>query len=76
MDFGNGNFLTTSWRPLLMLLFGTMLAARWFGFTAPNLTPEEISAIEELAKYGILGYGGARTAEKLIPNVIAKLKEK
>jgi len=70
-----GNTLQKSWRPILMLTFGGLIVARWFGWTAPNLTPEEYVHLWNIVELGIGGYVIGRSAEKIIPAVTAAMKK-
>jgi len=63
------HWLAANWRPLLMLLFGGLIAARWFGYSAPNITEAEYLQLWEIVKIGIGGYIVGRSAEKIIPNM-------
>ena len=58
------SWLTRSWRPITMLTFVGLVAAHWLGFTAPNITPEEIAALLDIVKIGLGGYMVSRGAEK------------
>lgn len=60
------SWLTRSWRPITMLTFVALVAAHWLGFTAPNITPEEIAALLDIVKIGLGGYMVSRGAEKSI----------
>jgi len=50
------HWLTASWRPILMLTFGALVVARFFGVNNPNMTPEEYSHLWTLLEIGIGGY--------------------
>lgn len=65
----SGNWLQRSWRPLLMLFFGGLIGARWFGFSAPNLAPDEYLELWSIVKIGIGGYVIGRSVEKTAPAV-------
>ena len=55
------SWLTRSWRPMVMLgLFGIVLAD-YFGLSHKGV-PEELF---EIFKYGVIGIGGGRSAEKI-----------
>ena len=60
------SWLTRTWRPITMLTFVALVAAHWLGFTAPNITPEEIAALLDIVKIGLGGYMVSRGAEKSI----------
>jgi len=69
------NILASSWRPILMLTFGALIVARWFGFAAPNLTEAEYLALWDIVELGLGGYVVGRSAEKIMPQVAAVLKK-
>jgi hypothetical protein len=69
----SGNWLQKSWRPVLMLTFGALIIARWFGLTAPNLTEAEYLHLWDIVELGIGGYVIGRSAEKIIPQVAESL---
>lgn len=71
-----GNALQRSWRPLLMLTFGGLVVARWFGWTAPNLTEAEYLALWDIVQLGIGGYTIGRTVEKVAPTVAEALRRR
>lgn len=60
------SWITRSWRPITMLTFVGLVAAHWLGFTAPNITQEEISALLDIVKIGLGGYMVSRGVEKSI----------
>jgi len=66
------NWLTSSWRPILMLTFASLIVARWFGLTSNEITPELEKELFTIVKYGIGGYIGARSGEKIVDKVMDK----
>lgn len=73
------NWLTASWRPILMLTFGALVVARWFGLSAPGITPEIEVHLWDIIELGIGGYVIGRSAEKVVPAIataIANAKDK
>ena len=60
-----GNWLQRSWRPLMMVTFTALIVARWFGWTAPNITPDEYSQLWSIIQLGIGGYVLGRSGEKI-----------
>jgi len=60
------SWLTRSWRPITMLTFVALVAAHWLGFTAPNISPDEIASLLDIVKIGLGGYMVSRGAEKSI----------
>jgi hypothetical protein len=49
------SWLQRSWRPLMMLWFGGLVGAYWFGFTPENLSEERIGDLFTLVQIGIGG---------------------
>lgn len=68
------HWLAANWRPLLMLTFGGLIVARWFGFAAPNLSEAEYIKLWDIVELGIGGYVIGRSAEKVIPSLATVLK--
>jgi hypothetical protein len=71
----NGNMLQRSWRPILMLTFGALIVARWFGWSAPNLAPEEYAHLWNIVEVAIGGGVIGRTIEKAAPAVAGAFKK-
>lgn len=71
----SGNWLQQSWRPLMMLTFGGLVVARWFGWAAPNLTEAEYLKLWSIVEMGIGGYVVGRSAEKIAPAIAEALKK-
>lgn len=74
-EIGTGNWLTKSWRPLMMLWFAILIGARWFGYSAPGLSPDEYLELWSIIKIGIGGYTIGRSAEKIAPAVTSVFKK-
>jgi hypothetical protein len=68
------NWLASSWRPILMLTFGALIVARWFGWAAPNLSEAEYLKLWSIVELGLGGYVIGRSAEKIIPGIADALK--
>lgn len=69
------HWLASNWRPLLMLTFGGLIVARWFGWAAPNLSEAEYLKLWSIVELGIGGYVVGRSAEKVIPTVAQMFKK-
>ena len=69
------SWLASSWRPILMLTFGALIVARWFGLAAPNLSEEEYLKLWDIVELGLGGYVIGRSAEKIVPSMAALLKK-
>jgi hypothetical protein len=63
------NFITSSWRPILMLVCGALIVARWLGWSAPNLSQDEVLKLWDIVQLGLGGYVIGRSAEKVIPSI-------
>lgn len=74
-EAASSHWLAANWRPLLMLTFGGLIVARWFGWAAPNLSQEEYLALWNIVEFGIGGYVVGRTAEKIAPTIAGALKK-
>lgn len=68
-EAASSHWLAANWRPLLMLTFGGLIVARWFGWAAPNLTEPEYLALWDIVKLGLGGYVIGRSVEKIAPTV-------
>lgn len=69
------HWLAANWRPILMLTFGGLIVARWFGWAAPNLSEAEYLKLWSIVELGIGGYVIGRSAEKIVPTVAQALKK-
>lgn len=70
----NGNWLQRTWRPLMMLFFAGLVGARWFGYSAPNMSEAEVLELWAIVKLGIGGYTIGRSVEKITPALADALK--
>lgn len=69
------HWLVACWRPLLMLTFGTLIVARWFGWAAPNLSEAEYIKLWDIVELGLGGYVIGRSAEKIMPGIAQVFKK-
>lgn len=69
------HWLTANWRPITMLIFVGLVVARWFGYSAPGITEAEYLSLYDLIKIGLGGYVVGRSAEKIVPAVVAALRK-
>lgn len=69
------HWLAASWRPITMLVFVGLITARWFGWAAPNLAPEEYIKLWDIVELGLGGYVIGRSGEKIIPQIASILKK-
>lgn len=63
------HWLTSSWRPIVMLTFAGLVVARWFGYSAPNIPLEIESQLWTLLQIGLGGYVAGRSVEKVAETV-------
>jgi len=74
-EASSGNWLTSGWRPITMLVFTSLITARWFGWAAPNLAPEEYLKLWDIVQLGLGGYVIGRSGEKIAETVAGVLKK-
>jgi len=63
------SWLQRNWRPLMMVFFAGLIGARWFGFSAPNMTEAEAMELWAIVKIGISGYIIGRSVEQTAPHI-------
>ena len=69
------NWLASSWRPITMLTFVSLIVARWFGWAAPNLTEAEYLKLWDIVQLGLGGYVIGRSVEKIVPSIADAIKK-
>lgn len=74
-EAASSHWLAANWRPILMLTFGALIVARWFGWAAPNLSVEEYLKLWDIVQLGIGGYVVGRSVEKVVPTIAGALKK-
>lgn len=74
-EAASSSWLTASWRPLTMICFTALIVARWFGWAAPNLAPEEYLKLWDIVQLGLGGYVVGRSVEKTATTVAGILKK-
>lgn len=70
------HWLAANWRPLLMLTFGALIVARWFGLAAPNLSEAEYLKLWDIVQFGLGGYVVGRSVEKVAPVIADAVKHR
>lgn len=70
------HWLAANWRPLLMLTFGGLIVARWFGWAAPELSEAEYLKLWDIVQLGIGGYTIGRSVEKIAPTLADAIKKR
>lgn len=69
------HWLAANWRPLLMLTFGGLIVARWFGWAAPNLSEAEYLKLWSIVEFGLGGYVVGRSVEKIAPSIADAIRK-
>jgi hypothetical protein len=62
----SGSWLTANWRPLTMITFVALICAHWLGFTAENLSEDQVISLLDIVKVGLGGYVVGRSGEKIV----------
>lgn len=68
------SWLTSNWRPILMLTFGALIVARWLGWAAPNITESEMLKLWDIVQLGLGGYVIGRSVEQIVKTAVPVLK--
>jgi hypothetical protein len=74
-EAASSHWLAANWRPLTMITFTALIVARWFGWAAPNLSPEEYIKLWNIVEFGLGGYVIGRSVEKIAPSIAGALKK-
>ena len=74
-EAASSHWLAANWRPITMLVFVSLIVARWMGYTAPGMTEAEYLSVYDLIKIGLGGYVLGRSAEKIVPMVAQAMKK-
>lgn len=74
-EAASSHWLAANWRPILMLTFGALIVARWFGLAAPALAEAEYLKLWSIVEFGLGGYVVGRSVEKTAPAIAAALKK-
>lgn len=75
-EAASSHWLAANWRPILMLTFGALIVARWFGWSAPNLAEAEYIKLWDIVQLGLGGYVIGRSAEKVLPSIADAIKKR
>lgn len=75
-EAASSHWLSANWRPILMLTFGGLIVARWFGWAAPNLSEAEYIKLWSIVEFGLGGYVVGRSVEKIAPSIAGVLQGK
>lgn len=69
------HWLAANWRPLTMLVFVSLIVARWFGWAAPGLSEAEYLKLWSIVEFGMGGYVVGRSVEKIAPSIAQALRK-
>lgn len=75
-EAASSHWLAANWRPLLMLTFGGLIIARWFGWAAPSLSEAEYLKLWDIVEFGLGGYVVGRSVEKIAPTLADAVRRK
>ena len=70
------SWLTRTWRPLIMLEFGLLIGLIATGIMDVEALAAVPDKLWNLIMIGIGGYMGGRSAEKIVPGIVAAMKKK
>lgn len=70
------SWITRTWRPLMMVMFGFLIMLIATGLMDTEALAAVPSQLWTLITMGIGGYGVGRTAEKIVPGILRASKEK
>ena len=59
-----------------MLVFTGLIVARWFGWSAPNLSEAEYIKLWDIVELGLGGYVVGRSVEKIVPAIADAIKSR
>lgn len=68
-------WLARSWRPITMLTFVALIAARWLGYARPDLSEAEVLALWSVVQYAMTGYVVGRSVEKVAPLIASAVQK-
>jgi len=69
-------FLKSTWRPITMIVFVALIAARWLGLAVDNIPLELEMKLMEIVQLGLGAYVIGRSGEKITENLnMGKNKE-
>ena len=72
-DSKSESFLTRTWRPMIIYACSGTVFAYLFGWTPVNMTPEILNRFLDLMITVVLGFGGFRTGEKIVDNILRQV---
>lgn len=69
------SWLQRNWRPLTMVLFVSLITAKWLGFAAPGITEAMELKLLDIVEIGLGGYIVGRSVEKVADKMKDFLKK-
>lgn len=75
-EAASSHWLAANWRPIVMLTFAGLIVARWFGWSAPNLSEAEYLKLWSIVEFGLGGYVVGRSVEKITGPIADAIKRK
>jgi hypothetical protein len=75
-EAASSHWLASNWRPITMIIFVMLIVARWFGWAAPGLSEAEYLKLWSIVEFGLGGYVGFRTLEKITPSITDAIKSR
>lgn len=61
--------LAKNWRPMTMMTFTGLVVSYWFGYAPEGLSQDTIDRLFSIVQWGITGYVGGRSAEKIAKTI-------
>jgi hypothetical protein len=71
-----GTGIKAWWRPVTMLVFVAIVVARFLGYDARAMTPDDYAQLWILIKIGLGGYVGGRSLEKIAPSIASAISQR
>jgi Holin of 3TMs, for gene-transfer release len=71
-----GSGIKAWWRPVTMLVFVSIVVARFLGYDAKAMTPDDYAQLWALIKIGLGGYVGGRSLEKRAPVIAGAIAQR
>lgn len=72
-DSQSESWITRNWRPFTLMAFSLLFILYLFGFAPVNMTPQVLEWIMGILQIGLVGYGGLRTGEKIVSEVMKQV---
>jgi hypothetical protein len=69
------SFLQRNWRPVTMMIFVSLVVAKWLGYTAPGVSEALEMKLMSIIELGLGGYVIGRSIEKTAPSIAEIFKK-